>query len=170
MVSTMSHHESEVHQCGYLAGVEEPETEAWWELPEDHVLSSTSLPDLHEAEDAEHGSSHGGKSERPAPRPVQISQRDEGSAGLPDIQIRHVLPKELRQKTNKQKQTLSSSFLLDKIFASCLTGSPPSMCNNSALWSLWGNLKTWTFIKEIRIHQSLKTQAPSLFSYVTFTL
>ena len=78
-------------------GVEEPEAEAGRELPEDHVLPGSPLPDVHAAEDAKHGPGHGGKSERPAPRPLQVSQRDEGPARLPDLQIRHVLPEELKK-------------------------------------------------------------------------
>lgn len=80
-----------------LTGVEEPEAEAGWELPEDHVLSSSPLPDLHPAEDAKHRPGYGGKSERPSPRPVKVSQWDEGPVGFPDLQICHVLPKELKK-------------------------------------------------------------------------
>lgn len=78
-------------------GVEEFETKAWWELPKDHVLSGTPLLDLHATEDAEHRSGHSGKFEWPAARPLQVSQWDEGPAWLPDFQICHVLPKELKE-------------------------------------------------------------------------
>lgn len=109
-----------------LTGVEEPEAEAGWELPEDHVLSSSPLPDLHPAEDAKHRPGYGGKSERPSPRPVKVSQWDEGPVGFPDLQICHVLPKELKKKTCYS----FPSCPLDKIFASCLSGllCDPSMC------------------------------------------
>lgn len=87
--------------CPFYPGVEELEAEAWRELPEDHVLSGSPLLDLHAAEDAEHRPGDGGKSERPAPRPLQVSQWDEGPARLPDLQICHVLPKELKKKKTK---------------------------------------------------------------------
>lgn len=93
-----------------LTGVEEPEAEAGWELPEDHVLSSSPLPDLHPAEDAKHRPGYGGKSERPSPRPVKVSQWDEGPVGFPDLQICHVLPKELK----KRLVILSPPVLLTK--------------------------------------------------------
>lgn len=42
-----------------LPGMEKPEAEKRWELPEDYVLSCSPLPNLHKAEDAEHGPGHG---------------------------------------------------------------------------------------------------------------
>lgn len=54
--------------------MEEPEAEKRRELPEDHVLSSAPLPDLHEAEDAEHGSGHGREPQRSAARSIQVPQ------------------------------------------------------------------------------------------------
>lgn len=80
------------------AGVEEPQAEARRELPEDHVLPGAPLPDVHAAEDAEHRPGHCGEPQRPAAGPVQVSQRDEGPAGLPDLQVRHVLPEELKER------------------------------------------------------------------------
>lgn len=75
-----------------FSGVEEPEAETGRELPEDHVLPGASLPDVHTAEDAEHGPGDGGEPQRPAAGPVQVPQRDERPARLSHIQIRHVLP------------------------------------------------------------------------------
>lgn len=92
------------------AGMEELEAEAWWELPEDHVLPGSPLPDLHAAEDAEHGPGHGGKPERPAAGPVQVSQRDARPPRLPDLQIRHVLPTELKKKNTGLCFPLSPSL------------------------------------------------------------
>lgn len=77
-------------------GVEKPEAEKGRELPEDYVLPGASLPDLHEAEDAEHGSGHSGEPERPAAGPVQVPQRNERPAWLSYIQICHVLPQKLK--------------------------------------------------------------------------
>lgn len=103
----LSHlHEFESYHCLY-PGVEEPEAEAWWELPEDHVLSGPPLLNLHETKDAKHRPGHGGKSQWPTTGPVQVSQRDEGPARVPDVQIRHVLPKEL----NKDQMYLSISLV-----------------------------------------------------------
>jgi len=97
--------------CCVHPGVEEPEAEAWWELSEDHVLSGSPLPDVHETEDAEHRPGHGWKSKWPAPRPFQVPQWDERPAGLPDVQIRHVLPKELEIKTISLPPLLIKSLL-----------------------------------------------------------
>lgn len=55
-------------------GMDEPEAEKRSELPEDYVLSSAPLPDLYEAEDAEHGPGHSRESQRSAARPLQVSQ------------------------------------------------------------------------------------------------
>lgn len=82
--------------CCLPPGVEEPEAKAGWELPEDHVLPGSPIPDLHKAEDAEHRPGHSGEPERSAPRFVQISQWDERPAGLQDLQVCHVLSKELK--------------------------------------------------------------------------
>lgn len=157
-------HESELFHC-LDAGVEEPEAEARWELPEDHVLSGSPLPDLHTPEDAEHRPGHGGKSERPAPRSIQVSQRDAGPAGLPNIQIRHVLPKELRKWKLPFLLSLWNFFL--RVYLG-LCGT--SMCKPSLLLSHRSNFQTWNFVRETCIyHQSLQTQAYHLlFSYPVF--
>lgn len=77
------------------AGVEKPEAEARRELPEGDVLPGAPLPDLHEAEDAEHRPGHRGEPQRAAPGPLQVPQRDQRPAGLSDFQVRHVLPQKL---------------------------------------------------------------------------
>lgn len=60
--------------CFFFSGVEKPEAEKGRELPEDYVLPGASLPDVHQAEDAEHGPGHGGEPQRPAAGPVQVPQ------------------------------------------------------------------------------------------------
>lgn len=150
--------------CLFHPGVEEPEAEAGWELPEDHVLPGSPLPDVHAAEDAKHGPGHGGKSERPAPRPLQVSQRDEGPTRLPDLQIRHVLPEELKQTRYLSPRPFSLLLLLTKplllvCLGCCVTRACDKLCSFRVTEA---HFKTWNLTRNIYIlHQSLQTQAPS---------
>lgn len=153
----------------FYSGVEESEAETRWKLPKDHVLPGSPLPDLHAAEDAEHRSSHGRKPQRPAPRPVQIPQRDEGPAGLPDLQIRHVLPKELRKKKDLISLLLSLLLLTKSlllIYLGCSEHVQKKLCSFESQRQILNlELKYKIFI----LHQSLQTQALYVFfSCLTF--
>ena len=66
-------------------GMEKFETKERWELPKSDVLLGAPVPDLHEAEDAEHGSGDCGESERTSPRPVEIPKWNKGFAWLSDL-------------------------------------------------------------------------------------
>lgn len=75
--------------------MEKSETKEGRELPEGDVLPGAPLPDVHAAEDAEHGPGHRGEPQRAAPGPVHVPERDKGLTRLPDFQVRHVLPEKL---------------------------------------------------------------------------
>nr|XP_057916050.1 short transient receptor potential channel 1 isoform X4 [Doryrhamphus excisus] len=94
-VDLLAHVQGPGQEAEQPEGVEEPQAEAGRELPEDHVLPGPPLPDVHAPEDAEHRPGHRGEPQRPATGPLQVPQRDEGPAGLPHLQICHVLPEEL---------------------------------------------------------------------------
>lgn len=125
----------------FVVGVEKSEAEARWELPEDHVLPGSPLFNLHATEDAEHRPGYGRKPERPAPRPLQVPQRDARPARLPDLQICHVLSQELKSFPLFFRQNFCFLFTWVVMW--------PKHVINSASLSHRGKFLTWNLT---RIH------------------